>query len=311
MHPASIVSGERNDKQLMNAVALNNWLSVQYDNSTGTAATRTAADSQPFSAYLSAQLSDGFAETAAENTEPEMTLYEAAAARRNAVIDTNSADIGTAQSEAVADVVTLNETAGVDTDNSALMMLLLMMMGSSGENSSMNTAMMSLLSGIQGEGLNSLLGTSSLSEIASILTGQLTNATGQTIVNEAMTRLGDPYSKSKRGTGNYVDCSYLAQWAYKQAGIDIPGTPARQAQYCHENGYEITKDELKPGDLIFWTKHSSNAGRWHNIHHVGIYAGNGRIVEAKNPQNGVEVADMWGMEGNGGDWEIVMYARPR
>ncbi len=290
----------------MNAVAFNNWLSVQYNNASGATAQRAAADTQTFSACLEAQLSDGSAETAAENSEPEMTLYEAA------VSGWNNAGDAAAQPEAAADVTTLNETAGVDSDNNTLMSLLLMMMSNtSGENNSMNAAMMSLLSGMNAEGLSSLLGTSGLSDIASLLTGQITNATGQTIVDQAMTRLGDPYSKSKRGTGNYVDCSYLAQWAYKKAGIDIPGTAARQAQYCHENGFEISKDELKPGDLIFWTKHSSNAGRWRNIHHVAIYAGNGRIVEAKNPQNGVEVDDLWGQEGNGGDWEVVMYARPR
>jgi len=180
-------------------------------------------------------------------------------------------------------------------------MLLMMAGGSFGSSYGMDAAMTSMLSAMQNggvAGLRSMLGNSGSS------------ATGQAIVQQAMSRLGDPYSKSKRGTGNYVDCSYLVQWAYKQVGIDIPGTAAAQAKYCYENGYTISKDELQPGDLIFWTKHSSTAGRWRNIHHVGIYAGNGKIVEAKNNRNGVEIDDIWGQEGNGGDWEIVMYARP-
>jgi len=180
-------------------------------------------------------------------------------------------------------------------------MLLMMAGGSFGGGYGMDAAMTSMLSAMQGGGFAGL---------KSMLGRPASGATGQAIVQQAMSRLGDPYSKSKRGTGNYVDCSYLAQWAYKQAGIDIPGTAAAQAKYCYENGYTISRDELQPGDLIFWTKHSSTAGRWRNIHHVGIYAGNGKIVEAKNNKNGVEIDDFWGQEGNGGDWEIVMYARP-
>lgn len=281
------------------------------------AASRTAADSRPFSAYLSVQLDNGTGETSEENAEREMTLNEAAGLISwNAADASGTAAAGGAQGyvalpETEADDATLAEAAGSGNQDNQLMMLLLMMMSnSSGGSNGMNAGMLSLLSNLQGDGVNGLLGTSGLSELASILTGQVTNATGQTIVNQAMTRLGDPYSKSKRGTGDYVDCSYLAQWAYKQAGVDIPGTAAKQAQYCQENGYEISKDELKPGDLIFWTKHSSTDGRWRNIHHVAMYAGNGKIVEAKNPQNGVEVGNLWGQEGNGGDWEIVMYARP-
>ena len=280
------------------------------------AAPRAAVVSQPFSAYLSVQMDNGTGETSEENAEQEMTLNEASglisrdAASASGTTAADAAQDYTALAETETDDATLAETAGIETQDDQLMQLLLMMANSSGGSNGMNAGMLSLLSNLQGDGVNGLLRTSSLSELASILIGQTTNATGQTIVNQAMTRLGDPYSKSKRGTGDYVDCSYLAQWAYKQAGVDIPGTAAKQAQYCYENGYEISKDELRPGDLIFWTKHSATEGRWRDIHHVAIYAGNGKIVEAKNPQNGVEVGNLWGQEGNGGDWEIVMYARP-
>lgn len=296
----------------MNTVALNNRLSVQFDNSSMTAAQRAAAESRPFSACLAAQLSGCSAGTPAENGAPRMTLNEAAALTGWNAVPPSGAEDQAASDPAIADTTLLEASGSPGDANSALMALLLMLFSNnSGESNGMSAAMMSLLSSINGESLGGLLSASGLSGLASVLGGQTTNATGQGIVEQALTRLGDPYSKSKRGTGNYVDCSYLAQWAYKKMGINIPGTAAKQAQYCYENGYEISKDELKPGDLIFWTKHSSNAGRWRNIHHVAIYMGNGRIVEAKNPKNGVEVGDIWGREGNGGDWEIVMYARPR
>ena len=286
----------------MNAIAYNNRLSVQRDSSSGTNATRAAADSQPFAAYLTTQLNNSTPDAETETPPPKMTLMEAAVAS----IFANVEETG-ARPEASGEALTLNEKAGVSGDGSALASLLMMLSGSG----NMNAGMLSLMSGYGVDGINGLLGATSLSELAGMLNGQLSNTTGQTIVNQAMTRLGDPYSKSKRGTGDYVDCSYLAQWAYKQAGVNIPGTAAKQAQYCYENGFEISKSELKPGDLVFWTKHSATEGRWRNIHHVGIYAGNGKLVEAKNPQNGVEVDDLWGQEGSSGDWEIVMYARPR
>lgn len=149
-----------------------------------------------------------------------------------------------------------------------------------------------------------------MESMLSMLSGNLSSdsssaSTGQSIVDAALTRLGDPYSKTYRGTGDYVDCSYLAQWAYKQAGISIPGTAAAQAKYCYDNGYTISKDHLQPGDLVFWTEKGSGT-RWHEIHHVGIYAGNGKVVEAKGTKKGVELDDLW----ESGKWQIVMYARP-
>lgn len=303
----------------MDSVALNNAISVPYTNTlAGSAASQTVPGGQTFADLLTAQLSDTTQVTLAESAGvAASSLSDASAlAGYNIVYDSDVTADGTAAADITATDATASGTNSVstsnesDSSNNTLMTLLMMMCsGSSGESNGTNAAMMSLLSSLQDSGISSLLSAGDISSLTSILSGQ-TSATGKTIVDQAMTRLGDPYSKSKRGTGNYVDCSYFAQWAYKQAGIDIPGTAAAQAKYCYENGYTISKDELKPGDLIFWTKHSSDSGRWREIHHVAIYAGDGKIVEAKNPKNGVEVDDIWGKSGNGGDWEIVMYARP-
>lgn len=101
---------------------------------------------------------------------------------------------------------------------------------------------------------------------------------GTEIVRLALTRLGDPYSQEKRGTGNYTDCSYLTMWTYGQLGIRIPGTAAAQGQFCVEKKLTIAKEDLVPGDLVFWS-HKSN-GRFMNITHVGIYAGEGKVIDA-------------------------------
>lgn len=134
---------------------------------------------------------------------------------------------------------------------------------------------------------------------------------GGDIVRHALTRLGDPYSKKFRGTGNYVDCSYLVRWAYNQAGVTSyrASTAAEQARYCVYNDMLISKSQLRPGDVIFWRKNSCDCGRYKEIHHVAIYMGNGKIIEAISSKGCVVINDIWG-EGSGGKWHIIYYARP-
>ncbi len=172
--------------------------------------------------------------------------------------------------------------------------------------------MMSLYSALSGSSdLDAISGLQGISggSFMSLFSGSSENPAGNSVVQAAMTRLGDPYSTTYRGQGEYVDCSSLVQWAYGQAGISLPSTSVKQAKYCYDNGYTIPKSELQPGDLIFWSNKESTDGRWMDIHHVGIYAGNGKVIEAKNSSGGVVIDDIWGE--NGSKWEITMYARPR
>ncbi|MDD3415673.1 MAG: NlpC/P60 family protein, partial [Lachnospiraceae bacterium] len=91
----------------------------------------------------------------------------------------------------------------------------------------------------------------------------------------------------------------------KTAGVDISfggaTTAAAEAQGLDEAGKSITEADLQPGDLIFYS-YTTN-GRYKNISHVGIYAGNGKMIEAKNEAEGVVYGDFH----NG---SVVMYARP-
>ncbi len=139
----------------------------------------------------------------------------------------------------------------------------------------------------------------------------LPNDIGGDIVRYALTRLGDPYSMAKRGQGSYVDCSYLVRWAYQQAGVTSykAATAAEQARYCVNNDMIISKDQLRPGDVIFWRKNGCNCGRYKEIHHVAIYIGNGMIIEASSSQGCVRIKELWG-EGSGGKWEILYYGSP-
>jgi Cell wall-associated hydrolases (invasion-associated proteins) len=133
--------------------------------------------------------------------------------------------------------------------------------------------------------------------------GQLPEGTlGVEIVQFAFKRLGDPYSQELRGTGSYTDCSYLTMWCYKKVGINIPGTAAEQAKFCAEKGLTVSKNDLQPGDLIFWSYRPN--GRFMNITHVGIYAGNGKVVDASSSKGQVVYRDLYNSE------KQVMYGRP-
>ena len=126
--------------------------------------------------------------------------------------------------------------------------------------------------------------------------------TGSKAVQLALSRLGDPYSQERRGQDNYTDCSYLIQWVYRQMKIKLPGTAAEQGKYCVNNGLTISKSALAPGDLVFWS-HKVN-GRYLNITHVGIYAGDGKVVDASSSKGKVVYRKLFDSD------KQVLYARP-
>lgn len=129
------------------------------------------------------------------------------------------------------------------------------------------------------------------------------NASASEIVQLAMSRLGHPYSQNLRGRGDYVDCSYLTMWCYRQKGIMIPGTAAEQARYCVDNQLTIAKEDLQPGDLVFWS-HKPN-GRFMNVTHVGVYAGDGTVIDASYSKGKVVYRNLFDND------KQVLYGRPK
>lgn len=99
----------------------------------------------------------------------------------------------------------------------------------------------------------------------------------------AASKVGYPYSQKKRDSGSYFDCSSLAYYAYKSAGVDASNngaySAAEIARNIVQNGTVVSVNNLQPGDLIFW-KFKGGNGRFMEIEHVGIYAGNGMVIDA-------------------------------
>lgn len=125
---------------------------------------------------------------------------------------------------------------------------------------------------------------------------------GSEAVKLALTRLGDPYSQPKAGQDHFTDCSYLVQWVYRQLGISLPRTAAEQAKFCVENGLTVSAADLVPGDLVFWSYERN--GRFMNITHVGIYAGDGKVVDASSSRGQVVFRDLFDAN------KQVMFGRP-
>ena len=74
------------------------------------------------------------------------------------------------------------------------------------------------------------------------------------------------------------DCSGLIWAVYRAHGITIP----RDADPQFRHGTAVSLDALKPGDLLFYGSESY-------VHHVSIYAGGGRMVEAPDSAHSVRI----------------------
>lgn len=85
----------------------------------------------------------------------------------------------------------------------------------------------------------------------------------------AKSKIGSPYVWGATGPSSF-DCSGLTSWAYNQAGVSLPRTSQAQANA----GTRIGKGQLAPGDLVLF---------YNDLHHIGLYAGNGQILHAPKP----------------------------
>lgn len=95
-------------------------------------------------------------------------------------------------------------------------------------------------------------------------------AAGSTVGTRALaiarTAMGRPYVWGAVGPHAF-DCSGLVVWAFRQVGVSLPHSSAAQST----RGAPVTYANLQPGDLVFF---------YSPVSHVGIYAGNGMVLNA-------------------------------
>ena len=97
---------------------------------------------------------------------------------------------------------------------------------------------------------------------------------GQAVVDYAMQFVGNPYVWGGTSLTNGADCSGFVQSVYANFGVSMP----RTSSAMRSAGTEVSYSEAVPGDVICYEGH------------VGIYIGNGQIVNAIDEAHGIGVS---------------------
>lgn len=104
--------------------------------------------------------------------------------------------------------------------------------------------------------------------------------TGSQVVAEAEKFLGVPYQWGGTSPTTGFDCSGLVQYVYGKLGVSLPRTSEQQATV----GTPVANlASAQPGDLVFFEPSASGPG------HVGIYIGNGQMVDAPHTGTSVQI----------------------
>ena len=112
------------------------------------------------------------------------------------------------------------------------------------------------------------------------------SSTGSGAADAALSQIGVPYRWAGASPGEGFDCSGLVMWAYAQVGVSLPHNAAAQ----HGSGTPVSRDQLEPGDLVFFDGDG----------HVGIYIGNGQFVHAPHTGDVVKISSLDGYSGYNG-----------
>jgi len=100
----------------------------------------------------------------------------------------------------------------------------------------------------------------------------------QAAAETALAEVGKGYAYGGNGPASF-DCSGLTTAAFAAHGVALPRTSSAQAQV----GHFVSRADLIPGDLVFY---------YSPVSHVGVYVGNGQIVNALNSSTGVTVSNV-------------------
>jgi peptidoglycan DL-endopeptidase CwlO len=135
----------------------------------------------------------------------------------------------------------------------------------------------SLLSDMQADARERMLSASRSSSTVSTVNVPVSGR-ASAAVQYAMAQVGKSYVYGAAGPNSF-DCSGLTMAAWATAGVGLPHSSSAQ----YGSGTHISESQLQPGDLVFY---------YSPISHVGMYIGNGMIVNAENPSSGIRVTGL-------------------
>lgn len=157
--------------------------------------------------------------------------------------------------------------------------------GSSSQSSSGSSNLLNILLALL---LGKVLGTSNSSNSNDLSSGLGTASNQKTvesngtkateIINNAQKYMGVPYVWGGTTPAGW-DCSGYTQYVMKESGITIPRTAAEQ----YATGVAVNKNDLKIGDLVFFTTYKPGAS------HVGFYLGNDKFIHASSAAKQVTI----------------------
>jgi cell wall-associated NlpC family hydrolase len=114
---------------------------------------------------------------------------------------------------------------------------------------------------------------------ADLSAGAGSSVSGDQIIDDAKQFLGVPYVWGGESPSGF-DCSGLVQYVYGKEGINLPRVASDQAN----SGTEVSAADAKPGDLVYFGKPA---------HHIGIYLGNGMMLDAPHTGASVRIEKVW------------------
>ncbi len=127
--------------------------------------------------------------------------------------------------------------------------------------------------------LNTKTSAATVAETAEKTTVDLSAEKRSEIVDYALQFIGGRYVYGGSNPRTGVDCSGFTAYIMRQiAGISLAHSSQTQAT----QGRSIGLEQIRPGDLVFYA-------RGKRINHVAMYIGDGQVIHASNPKNGIRI----------------------